>query len=59
MLYEYIFAYIDAGKKNDKKQMAAIQRDLAKLGMDQGTLYVLVKEFLEKDINTLEDLAKL
>ena len=59
MLYDYIFAFIDAGKKNDKKKMAAIQRDLAKLGMDQGALYIVVKEFLQKGIETPEDLVKL
>ena len=59
MLYDYIFAFIDAGKKKDKKEMDRIRKNLEKLGMDQATLYVLVKEFLEKGINTPEDLVKL
>lgn len=45
---EYIEAYVKALKANDRKEMARIERDLQKLGMDRYTLIVLVKELLKE-----------
>ena len=46
---EYIQAYIQALKAKDKNEMARIERDLQKLGMDRYTLVVLVKELLKEE----------
>ena len=45
MLYEYIEEYKKAMKFDNKKAMAKIEKDLARLGMDKRTLLVLVSEF--------------
>ena len=47
MLSDYIEQYADAQKRNDKKQMARIERDLQRLGMDVMTLKVLAREVMK------------
>ena len=59
MLNELIFEYIQAGKKKDKKKMASISKQLQRLGMDKLTLMIIVKEFLDKGIESLDDLNRL
>ena len=44
MLSEYIEAYKKAMAEKNEKEMARIEKDLAKLGMDRMTLRVLAKE---------------
>lgn len=44
MLGEYIDQYVDAYKKNDRKAMEKIEKDLSKVGMDKYTLMQIVKE---------------
>ena len=46
---EYIEAYVKALKANDKKEMARIERDLQKLGMDRYTLLTVVKEVMKEE----------
>jgi hypothetical protein len=45
---EYIEAYLQALKAKDKKEMARIERDLQKLGMDKYTLMAVVKEMMKE-----------
>ena len=46
---EYIEAYVKALKANDKKEMARIERNLWRLGMDKHTLLVVVKEMMKEE----------
>lgn len=42
MITDYIIEYIGARKSGDKKTMARIEKDLAKLGVDMITLAVFI-----------------
>ena len=44
MLSDYIEAYKEAMKANDKKEMEKIEKELAQLGMDKYTLMAIVKD---------------
>ena len=44
MLGDYIQQYKQAMKDGNKKEMARIERDLAKMGMDKFTLKILAAE---------------
>lgn len=43
MLSDYIEMYKKAMQKDDKKEMARIEKQLARLGMDKATLVTLAK----------------
>lgn len=48
MLSDYIDRYCAAQSKGDTKEMARIERDLQRLGMDVMTLKVLVREMKKR-----------
>ena len=48
MLQELIIRYATALKENDVKLARSIEKELARVGMDEMTLIVLVNEYLKE-----------